>query len=621
MTYDDDTDADEPEDILEQAKEIFDLCIQAEKDNRLEFRDDLHFGRLGEQWPAAVRQQRERDGRPCLTNNLLPAFIRQVVNDARQNKPSISVHPADDTADPETAEIISGLIRNIEVSSNAEVAYDTALDFAVSGGWGYIRVNTAYTSDDTFEQDIVIEAVADPMQIYGDPHSTSADSSDWNHAFVVEMMPRKEFARTYKGKEKIDWENGPYSDISDPWRDGDQIALVQYWCRKEVPREIVALSDGDVVDAGEYEANKQFFDDAQITVVGRREVTSHKVTQYLMTGAEVLKTIEWKGRYIPIIPVYGEDITVDGKRHLRSLIRDAKDAVRQRNYHLSTATEVIALAPKAPFIGPVGAFETDALKWQTANSESWAYIEYDGPQAPQRQGFAGVPAGEMQQLLMASDDMKAIMGLHDASLGARSNETSGRAIMARQREGDVSNFHFVDNLSRAIRHTGRVIIDLIPQVYSVPRVIRVMGPDGTPENKVVNQEHPAEPGDESEGHEIGEALKIYDLRVGKYDLVVKTGPSFTSRREEAATQMVELIRAFPQAAPVIGDLLAKNLDWPGADEVAERLHALLPPQIQEQLKGGKGATPRPRPRRCSRRSRPSRLVPSKSSNTARLSNR
>jgi hypothetical protein len=223
----------------------------------------------------------------------------------------------------------------------------------------------------------------------------------------------------------------------------------------------------------------------------------------------------------------------------------------------------VALAPKAPFIGRKGAFETDAAKWATANTQSHAFIEYDGPEPPHRQPFAGVPAGALQEALNAADDLKSIMGLHDASLGARSNETSGKAILARQREGDVSTFHYIDNLSRAIRHAGRILIDLIPKVYSTQRMVRILGPDGVPALAAVN-------GAPVNGAE-GSGGRVFDLGAGRYDLTVRAGPSFASRREEAASQMIELIRAYPPAAPLIGDLLAKNLDWPGADEVARRL--------------------------------------------------
>lgn len=584
------------EKIIQEAREAFELAAEVEAENRRQALDDLRFARLGEQWPEQVRRERELDGRPTLTINRLPAFIRQVVNDARQNKPAIAVHPVDSGADPETAEVFNGLIRHIEQSSDAEVAYDTALDFAVTSGVGYFRINTRYATDDGFDQDIAVERVGNPFSVYGDPDSTAADSSDWNTAFVVDTLPKAAFEARWKGADAVDWSADRYAGLTGPWLEGDRVMVAEYWRREVVRKTILALSDGQVVEEGVYKTQKAMFDALGVQPVGRpRTVAGHKVTQRILTGAEVLETVDWAGRFIPIVPVYGEELHVDGRRRLRSLVRDAKDPQRMFNYWRTTSTELVALAPKAPFIGRKGAFETDSAKWATANVQSHAYIEYDGMEPPQRQPFASVPAGALQEAMNASDDMKAIMGLYDASLGARSNETSGRAIMARQREGDVSTFHYIDNLSRAIRHAGRIMLDLIPKVYATPRVVRVLGPDGKATSVAVNQ--PAQASRTGVGgaeDQLKAVSRIYDLTAGKYDLTVRSGPSFTSRREEAANQMVELIRAYPAAAPVIGDLLARNLDWPGADEIAGRLQTLIPPQAKggspevEQVKAQMG---------------------------------
>jgi hypothetical protein len=560
-------------DILKDAQEAFDLAAEAEDDNRKEALDDIRFARLGEQWPDNVKKQREREQRPCLTINRLPSFIRQVVNDARQNKPSIKCHPADDEADVETAEIMNGLIRNIEYTSNADVAYDTAIENSVTCGVGYWRVKLDYAHDDSFDMDLCIDRIANVFSVYGDPHSVAADSSDWNSAFVTEMIKKTAFEKKYKGAKAVDWQGMGYTTLKQPWSEGEQIMLAEYWTREEVSRLIVALNDGSIIDADRYKAAKDVFDVMGLQVTGERTTKSWKVRQYLMTGAEVLEKNDWAGKYIPIIPVYGDEINVEGKRYFRSLIRDAKDPQRMFNYWRTTSTEMVALAPKAPFIGPKGAFKSDLDKWNTANTQSHAFIEYDGQQPPQRQGYAGPPAGAIQEALNAADDLKAIMGIYDASLGARGNETSGRAILARQHQGNTSTFHFIDNLARAIRHTGRILIDLIPTVYTGDRIIRVLGPEGD-DPKTVPLGKPTQT---KEGIE-----KIYDLTVGKYDLVVETGPSFSTKREEAATQMTELIRVYPQAAPLIGDLLAKNLDWPGADEIAKRMKAMLPHQVQGQ---------------------------------------
>ena len=569
------------DDILKEAREAFELAAEREAENRAEALDDIRFARLGEQWPEHVQRGRELEGRPCLTINRLPAFIRQVVNDARQNKPAISVHPVDDGADPETAEVFNGLIRHIEQSSDAEVAYDTALDFAVTGGFGYFRINTRWADGDSFDQDLAIERVANPFGIYGDPEGTAADSSDWNVAFVVDSLSRAAFEARWKGADAASWDADDAAGL-EMSGDGERVSVAEYWRRERVERTILALSDGQVVEEAVYKAQKAMFDALGVKVVGRpRTVASHRVTQRILSGRQVLETVDWAGRFIPIVPVYGDELIVDGRRRLRSLVRDAKDPQRMFNYWRTTSTELVALAPKAPFIGRKGAFDSDAAKWATANTQSHAYIEYDGPEPPMRQSFAGPPAGAMSEAANSAQDLQWIMGLHEASLGARSNETSGRAIMARQREGDVSTFHYIDNLSRAIRHAGRILLDLIPKVYGTARVVRVVGPDGAA--RAVGVGGGLAPGADPAGP-LRKVEKIYDLSAGTYDLTVRSGPSFTSRREEAATQMIELIRAYPAAAPVIGDLLAKNLDWPGADEVAGRLAALLPPQV-------KGAAP------------------------------
>lgn len=591
----------EDKDLLKQAKEDFAMCEEAEQENRRLWLDDIKFARLGEQWSAEDKRKRKAEGRACLTINKLPSFIRQVTNDARQNKPSIKCHPIDADASKEVSEILNGLIRNIEYSSNADVAYDTALDHAVTGGFGYFRISTDYASDDTFEQDILIERIVNPLNVYGDNYSTSADSADWNKAFITDLLPEAEFKHKYP---KAATQGFEADDHNDQWFTDDRVRIAEYWVREEVPAMVFKLSSGEVVSEESYAKMKDLFEVMQVTVEDRREVMSHKVTQYIITGAEVLETNAWAGKYIPIIPVYGDELNVEGKRHFISLIRFAKDPQQMFNYWRTCATELVALQPKVPYIGPKGAFNTDSAKWASSNTANHAYIEYDGNTPPQRQGFAGVPAGALQEAMNANDDMKAIMGIFDASLGAKSNETSGRAIMARQHEGDVSTFNFVDNLSRAIRHAGRVIVDLIPAVYDKARVVRIIHEDGKNESVKINQEHQAEAPGQQQGQAgqqvqqqqpmMGETeqqerqefmqgvMKLYDVTVGKYDVTCEAGPNYTTKREEASNQMMQFVQSFPQSAPLIGDLIAKNLDWPGADDIADRLKAMLPPQVQGQ---------------------------------------
>lgn len=577
-------------DTLAEALEHFKLSEEAESENRKAWIDDVRFARLGEQWPDGVKRQREIDGRPCLTINRMPAMLRQVVNDARQNKPAIKVHPVDSGAKRETAEILNGLIRNIEYTSNADVAYDTALDHAVTGGFGYFRIDVDYACDDEFDLDIKICRIANPLTVYGDENSTAADSSDWNKAFITELYTESEFEKRWKGAEKSNWESS-YRDLPDGWRDNELVRVAEWWTREEVPAKLLKLSDGMVLYVEEYMRIKDILDAQGITVVGERDTKTNKVKQKIISGAEVLEENEWAGKYIPIVPVYGDEVMVEGKRHWISLTRWAKDPQQMFNYWRTASTELVALAPKAPYLGPKGAFNTDANKWATANNVSYSYIEYDGAKMPERQPFAGPPAGALQEALNASDDMKSTMGIYDAALGARSNETSGRAILQRQRESDTATFNYIDNLSRAIRHAGRVMVDLIPKVYNAPRIIRVIHEDGSNESVPINQPFTPDQAKspQAQAYEAGKTqetvdglTRIYDVTTGKYDVTCEAGPSFSTKREEAAAQMMELGRMFPPMMQVAGDLLVKNLDWPGADDIADRLKAMLPPQLQGQ---------------------------------------
>ena len=559
------------DDLIKEALEEFKLCEDAELDNRKEALDDLRFARLGEQWPEAIKRQRELEGRPCLTVNRMPAFIRQVVNDSRQNKPSIIFHPVED-GDVETAEVMNGLMRNIEYTSSSDIAYDTAIDFAVTMGFGYIRVDTDYSYDDAFTQDIKILRVPNPFSIYGDPVSTSADGSDWKVAFVTDTLSKKDFEKLYPSAKSS---GGDLDGKAMEWFGEDGIRVAEWWEKDEVDGKVLRLSDGMIMLESDYLKNKAVYDAIGLTVEGERDTKTCKVTQRVISGSEILETNDWAGKYIPIVPVYGDEVNVEGKRHFLSLIRFAKDAQQMHNFWRTASTELVALAPKAPFVGAKGAFDSDAAKWATANTETHAFLEYehvDGEPPPQRQMFAGVPAGALQEALSASDDMKSIMGLYDSSLGNKSNETSGVAIRARQSQGDVATFHFVDNMTRAIRQVGRICCDLIPKIYSEERVIRVIGENGENEQVKVNGQFEDEMG----------TVKIHDLTAGKYDLVVKSGPSYATRREEAAAQMMELIHNFPEAAPIIGDLVAQSLDWPGAEKIAERLKLMLPPQLQDK---------------------------------------
>ena len=585
---DDDKKSTSDKDLLAEARTAFDRAEQYESINRQNWVKCVRFARLGEQWPEKIKADRIAEGRPCLTINRLPAIIRQVTNDARQNSPSMKFHPVGDGADEDTAKIYDGLGRNIETTSSADSAYDNALDNAVCGGFGYFRVNIDYAGDDVFDKDLRIEPIKNPLTVYGDPMSTADDSSDWNVCHVTAMWPKSEFKRKWPKAELSNFETSA-RDQAPGWYEADDIRVAEYWTREDVTTTLLLLSNGTVMHEAEYEVAMDLLDVMGVTIKDERPTTTKKVTQYIITGTEILETNEWAGKFIPIVPVYGDEVNVEGERYFLPLTYFAMDPQQMFNFWRTASTELVALAPKAPWVGPAGAFATDP-NWATANTQSHQYLEYDpvaeaGGAAPQRQPFAGVPAGALQEAMNASDDIKSVTGLYDASMGAKSNETSGRAILARQHEGDTSTFNFTDNLSRAIRHTGRIICDLIPKTYSTARIIRVIHEDGSNKDVAINGATPPAPPpattpaqQQKQQEEMAAVARVYDLTTGKYDVTCDTGPSYSTKRQEAATQMTEFMRSVPNAAALIGDLLAKNLDWPGADEIAERLKTMLPPQ-------------------------------------------
>lgn len=573
------------EDLHAEGLRIYEHAVQVDDHNRTRYAEDIRFARLSEQWPEAVRKQREKDGRPCLTLNKLKSFIRQVVNDARQNKPSITYTPVGDGADEWTAKVRNGLVRNIQNTSNADVAYDTSIDNAVSGNVGYFRVTTDYAAEDAFDQDIGIERIADSLSVVPDAYALDADSANWNDAFITDDYSLDAFKAKWPKADTSSFE-GDGKGVATGWLADGVVRVAEWWKRREEPATLLLLSNGSVMFEEQYLNALDLLEVQGITIVGERETRTMKVTQHIMNGCEILETNKWAGKFIPIIPVYGDEVVIEGKRYLYSMIHDAKDAQLSYNFWRTNSTEVAGMAPKAPFVGPAGSFASDP-NWSTANTVNHPYLEYDvveGGAPPQRMPFTGPDAASMQEAMNASDDMKSIMGLYDASLGARGNETSGRAIIARQREGDTSTFNFTDNLSRAIRHAGRVIDDLIPKVYTTKRMIRILEEDGTTTREVkVNQPTEPLPEELKAKAELTEGiLRVYDLTSGKYDVVCQNGPSHTTKRIEAAEQMAEFMRSVPGAGQVMGDLLAKNLDWPGADEIAERLKLLLPPQAQGQ---------------------------------------
>lgn len=578
---------------MKQARERYQRGIDRDQKNRDDARSDLKF-KVGDQWDDAHKNM--RGDRPTLTFNRQLSFIRQVTGDIRQNKPAIRVRPNGDGADKDTAEMFAGLIRNIEQQSHGGYIYAQAAEAATSCGFGYFRISTEYTSSDSFELDIRLKGIPNPLSVVFDPDAQELDRSDAKWVFVYSKIPTEDFKAQYPNAKAVDFEkldkgtnSGSYTD----WFTSDGVRIAEYWEKVPCTKTVAQLSDGRTVCLDDYEDDKlaEMLGSAQ--VVRERKVKSHKVIQHIISGAEELEDpVEWATDDIPIIPVLGEETWVDENRVSYGLIRFAKDPQRAYNYVRSTSVEVLALQPKAPYVLSSAMIEGLEKFWQNAGNTSLPYLLYKSdPNMPGKMPERIQPpvpaAGLLAEGQQLADDMKAIVGIYDASLGARSNETSGRAIMQRQQEGDVSTFVYIDNLALAIAAAGRQLIKLIPKIYDTQRVLRVLYDDGEEESVKANVPGIDRRGNMGVRHDPKHGF--YDLTVGKYDVVVEAGPGFTTRRQEAAQGIIELMKVMgPAAAPLLGPRLAELQDWPKATEIAEDMKKLLPPELRDPETGPDG---------------------------------
>ena len=545
--------------ILDLARKRLDNAIDADRENREQALDDLEK-LAGRQWPEAVKSERESNDRPVLTINRLPQFVRQVTGDIRRMNPAIRVSPGDEEASQEMAEIISGIIRGIEYKSDASDVYERAAESAAQCGAGYFRVRTDYVSDHSFEQEIIVESIQNPFSVHFDPDARMPTREDADWCFITERMDREAFEEAYPWAQQVSVEDDGMSS----WVDGDRVLVAEYFWKEYFEREIGLMSDGTVVE------NPR----PPLDFVKKRKVRSHKVMWAKVSGKEVLEgPQEFPSKYIPVIAVTGEELVLGDEVVRTSVIRYAKDPQQLYNYWRSAQTEMIALQPIAPFIVTPKQIAGFEAHWAAANRTHNPYLPYNpdekAPGVPQRSAPPVGSSAMMQEVLTAAEDMKATTGIYDAGLGNRSNETSGVAIARRQAESELSTSIYSDNLAKAIAFCGRIIIDMLPRVYDTTRVVKAIGPEGSEEDVVVNDRQIL----------MGQEVVVNDLSRGSYTVKVSVGPSFTTRRQEAAESMIEFVRAFPAAATVAGDLVAKNMDWPGADDLAERLKKLLPPGL------------------------------------------
>ncbi len=584
-------------DLLATMRSRFTMALAAYSESREDELDDLRFMAGSPdnqwQWPADVLATRGSvqgqtiNARPCLTINKLPQHVRQVTNEQRQNRPSPKVIPADDNADVAVAEVFDGIIRHIEYMSDADVAYDTACDNQVVYGEGYIRILTEYTRDDSFDQDLKIGRIRNSFSVYMDPTIQDPCGSDAKWCFITEDLLKAEYERQFPDAQPISsiLARGIGDQALSMWLSENTIRIAEYFYVDYVPSTLNL-----------YPGNITMFDgtpqDAKLRAMFGQPLRSRKADRkrvmWLKTnGYEVLEEREWAGKWIPVVRVVGNEFEVDGRMFVSGLVRNAKDAQRMYNYWVSQEAEMLALAPKAPFIGYGGQFEGYEMQWKTANTTNWPYLEVnpdvqDGAgnvlPLPMRAQPPMAQTGLIQAKMGAAEDIKATTGQYNASLGQQGNERSGRAILARQQEGDTGTYHFVDNLGRAIRYVARQLVDMIPKIYDTQRVARIIGLDGEVGMAKINpmQAEPVKKIVDQAGTVIE---KIYNPSVGVYDVVITTGPSYLTKRQEAVEAMANILQTSPQLWQVAGDLFIKNMDWPGAQEMAARFKKIIDPKV------------------------------------------
>lgn len=564
----------EQEDLVALVKKRYKFMTEADHENREAAMDDLKFIKVpGYQWEENMKQ--ERGKRPCFEFNKLNTTIKRIVNDIRANRPAAKVR-AVEGGDKETAEINEGLIRNIWNVSDGDSITDYAAEFQVGGGMGAWRVNTRYSDDTGFNQEIVLELVENPFTLYCDPNAKDPQKRDAEDWIYTEKIAYKTFEKRFPGEEKMDFENWEEFDENEDWFDEETVRIAEYWYKEPHEKEIWLLSTGETVDSETDEARG--IDENLIS--RRRTVQTNKIMWCVANGMKILEgPFEWAGSEFPWVVVFGDYVIVDGTPYWWGLTRFAKDAQRSYNISRTAIIENIAQAPMSKWWATPEQADGLVEQWADAHKKNYPFMLYNpdqkSPGPPQRMGGPDIPVALSHETQMSSEDLKSVTGIFDPSLGQQSNETSGRAIYARQQQGEIATFNYKDNIAKGVRRTAELLIDLIPQIYDTERELRILGTDGAEDYVRVNQivVDPA----------TNRPVRVNDITAGKYDVTVTVGPNFATQRQEAAEIYSDMANTSPELMQIAGDLVFKSMDLPYAEDIADRLKTLLPEPIQQML--------------------------------------
>ena len=600
--------------IIAEAKDRFKRCSDRESNTRVNFMNDLRFG-IGDsinnyQWPSANLTARQSQQKPTVTVNRVRVYCNQVINESLKNKAQIEIRPTGGGASFKSAEIFEGLIRHIENNSNAQLAYESAVRSQVYGGFGYCRVTTDFVDSESFDQEIHITRVADPLSVYLDPDIAEFDGSDAKFGFVFRDMNRKDFEKDYpKYKNEVNSEplgEGQHSD----WNDKDNIRLCEYYRIVTETDVLHHRSDGstvkesDVKDAdSKIAAAKEADPNAEESEtllsrlkrdsVAQRDVENKKVEHYLIAGDEIVETHEWLGKYIPIIRWIGEEFVVDGildrKGHVRGLVA----AQQAYNYHTSAGIEFVSLQSKTPWIAPVAAIEGFEELYNASNKVNLAVLPYNHKSEdgiiipkPEREASPQFASAYLEGMKVAQNEMEMTSGQFPASMGEETNERSGKAINERQRAGLTATYHFTNNQATALRFLGEVLKDLIPKIYDTERVVKMLAEDGTMSTIQIDPNSPTAhkpvPALDPESIDPSQVAAIFNPDVGEYAVVCTVGPQYDTRRQETLNALTMILSQNESLAPIVGDLMFRCMDFSLADSIADRLKNMVPKQALGQ---------------------------------------
>lgn len=582
-----DKDATSDEGIWRECAERLRIAVAAESENRVKGIDALKF-RWGDQWDADVRNTRKIDGRPSLTVNHTNTFCARLENTLRQQRPRIKCHPVGDGANVDTAATVNGLIRHIEDRSKASVAYDTGAASAINIGWGYWRIVSEYLDPMSFDQELLIRAIRNPFTVYMDPASVMPDGRDQMWCIISETMKRAEYKRRYPKAENCEWRyvDAPGDMVTD-WESKEEVRLAEYFRIHEIADELLKFSDGSTKLRSEL-ADPAVIQAVGLVIVATRKTTRCVVEWFRLNGRTIVEKRTLPGYHIPVIRCEGNVLDVNGRVCRKGMVEDLKDPAQMFNYWRTAQTERYALTPKAPWVVAEGQIDGHP-EWNDANQKSYSTLIYKpvtGPDGvtllppPQRTPPAQVEAGMSEAAQGAEHDLMAVAGMPQENPEIAARVVGGnKYLQRRQGMQDLTHFQYYDNQTLAIAWTGSLLLELIPYYYDTQRMQRILGEDGVPQVVTLN----AKEKDENSGVEVVKN----DMTVGRYAVVMDTGPGYATKREEAAENMIELLGT-PLGEVVVKtgpDIMLRNMDFHGADELADRAAATTPGGMEKIMEG------------------------------------